>query len=297
MTEPKRDRLLIPDNKIIVVLDTAPVRGLAYATETPPWVDTFTRMAQQNYSFSLADGALSELLAQRQRNALSPADCQRVLERLQSFLNLQVPVLLGKKDLLGMLQVNEEPWSEDECRAVSLTGWKLLMRCAHPNDQQPSPEWALEEEREDWKGLFAGWQKILDNINVEDPADPIDVNELTPMLLDGMERGQDKWNSLVPPMSVRMHLQNRYHWRQFVRMQQKKGAYNPNSPKKRNDGIDADLYRYLVLPALIITEDNGFLTKLADIQSFQKSWLYTPQQLADEWIQGNEPAPNWPERT
>ena len=53
------------------------MRGLAYVTETPPWVDTFARMAQQNYSFSLADGALSELLAQRQRNALSPADCQK----------------------------------------------------------------------------------------------------------------------------------------------------------------------------------------------------------------------------
>lgn len=297
MTEQKLERLLVPDDQIIVVLDTAPVRDLAYATETPHWVDTFARMAEQGYSFSIADGALAELLAQRQRNALSAADCQSIVDRLKRFLNLKLPVLLGKKDLSGMLQINDEPWDANECRDLSLHGWKLLTRCANPDDQQASPAWALEEERDDWKGLFAGWQKIVDAINAEDPTDPIDVSTLTSGVLEGMERSQDKWNSLVPPMSVRMHLQNRYYWRQFVRTQKKKDAYNPDSSKKRNDGIDADLYRYLLLPALVVTRDNGFFSKkLSDIESFQKGWFYSAQQLADEWIRGIGPAPTWPER-
>jgi hypothetical protein len=82
MTEPKRDSLLIPDNQIIVVMDTAPVRGLANTEEAPPWVDTFPLMAKQNYSFAIADGAFAELVAQRQRNALSPAESGRILARL-----------------------------------------------------------------------------------------------------------------------------------------------------------------------------------------------------------------------
>jgi hypothetical protein len=78
-------------------------------------------------------------------------------------------------------------------------------------------------------------------------------------------------------------------------MQKEKEPYDPESPKKRNDGIDADLYRYLLLPALIVTQDKAFFGGLSDIQSFQKGWFYTPQLLADEWLNGNQRAPTWPE--
>ena len=57
-------RKLIPDELTIVVLDTCTVRGLAYAEATPGWVSTFAAMTENGYSFSLADGALTELLAQ-----------------------------------------------------------------------------------------------------------------------------------------------------------------------------------------------------------------------------------------
>lgn len=287
--------LLIPEDQVIVVLDTAPARGLAYSEETPPWVETYAQMAEQGYSFSLADSTLAELLAQRCRGALSADECLRVLERLRRFLNPQLPVLLGKVDVGGMLGVNEVPWDEHESRSLSLHAWELLKRCADPEVQQESTERVLQEERDDWVGLFNGWQQILDTINAEDPEDPIDVEILTTDILKQMESSQDdKWRSLVPPMSVRNHLSNRYVWRQFVRKQKSKGAYNPTSPSKRNDGIDADLYRYLVLPALIVTEDGGFFGGLADINSFQKNWFFRPQMLADEWLQGKCPNPIWP---
>lgn len=294
MSQPKCERLLVPANQIIVVLDTAPVRGLAY-TEEPSWVETFSQMAAQGYSFSLADGTLTELLAQRCRNALTAEECRKILDRLERFLNPQLPILLGKKDLSGMLGINEEPWNEDECRALSMTGWKMLKRCADPMDQQTSPEWALQEERDDWIGLFSGWQQIIDEINAEDSSEePIDVEALSDQMIEVMERTQDKWNSLMPPMSLRMHLTNRYYWRQFVRKQKSKNPYDPTSAKKRNDGIDADLYRYLLLPALVVTEDKAFLSGLADIESFQKHWFFTPQMLADEWLKGRRPEPAWP---
>lgn len=294
MTAQNPERQLVPENKVIVVLDTAPVRELAYAEETPPWVGTFAQMAKEGYSFSLADGALTELLAQRNRNALSATDCRKILERLKCFLSPELPVMLGKRDLSGMLQINEEPWDARECLDLSKYALKLLKQCADPADQQLSPEWALQEERDDWVGLFDGWQQILDDVTAEDPSEPIDVTLLTSGMLDQMGRRQDEWSSLVPPMSVRNHLKNRYMWRQFVRKQKHKNAYDPTSSKKRNDGIDADLYLYLILPALIITTDSAFFGGLADIESFQKEWFFQAQELANEWLRGTRPAPTWP---
>ncbi|HEK1010717.1 TPA: hypothetical protein SMP92_004019 [Pseudomonas putida] len=88
-----------------------------------------------------------------------------------------------------------------------------------------------------------------------------------------------------------MHLEIRYHWRQFARMQKKKGAYNPLSHSKRNDGIDYDLFSYLKLPALLVTEDGGLTDKLFDIESFQKEWIFRPQKLADLWKANGNPRP------
>lgn len=294
MTLRNPERLLIPENKIIVVLDTAPVRELAYAEETPPWVETFSQMAKEGYSFSLADGALTELLAQRHRNALSATDCQKILERLERFISPELPVMLGKIDLSGMLQINEEPWDARECSDLSEYAFELLRECTNPDNYQSSPEWALQEEREDWISLFTGWQKILDEINEEDPSNPIDANLLTSGILEQMGSHQDEWSDLTPPMSTRNHLKNRYMWRQFVRKQKRKDAYDPTSSKKRNDGIDADLYLYLILPAFVVTTDSGFFGGLADIESFQKGWFFKAQDLANEWLRGTRPAPTWP---
>lgn len=294
MTEKKTDRLLVPENQVIVVLDTSSARDLAYSEQSPQWVDTFAKMSKQGYSFSLADGALAELLTQRRRDALTAEECYQICQRLERFLNPQLPVLLGKRDLMGMLQANKHPWSEDECRQLSLTGWSRLKRCAESGDEQQSPEWVLQEERDDWIEFFSGWQQIIDEIKAENPSIPLDLEAMSTGMLEGMASTQNTWSSLVPSMSVRLHLQSRYLCRQFIRMQKAEDAYNPMSKKKRNDGIDADLYRFLQLPALVVTEDRGFLSGLSDIDSFQKHWFFKAKTLAEKWEQGLKPAPTWP---
>ena len=294
MDERNNDRLLVPDDQIIVVLDTAPARNLAYLEKSPQWANTFAKMSKQGYSFSLVDGALTELLAQRSRGALTPEECRRISERLETFLNPQLPIMPGKRDLMGMLQMSEHPWDEDECRLLSLSGWEMLKHCAEFDYQQDSPEWVLQEERDDWIDFFNSWQKAVDEINAKDPSTPVDLEAMSTAMLRGMAKAQDSWASPPPSMSVRLHLQSRYLCRQFIRMQKPKDAYDPTSKKKRNDGIDADLYRYLPLPALIVTEDKGFLTGLSDIDSFQKHWFFKAESLAENWEQGHSPAPTWP---
>lgn len=294
MTDKKTNRLLVSENQTIVVLDTASARNLAYPDQLPQWVNTFSKMSQQGYSFSLADGTLAELLSQRHRGALTAEGCHRICHRLERFLNPELPVLLGKRDLKGMLQLNNHPWSEDECRQRSLFYWSRLKHYAEGGDEQQSPEWVLQEERDDWIEFFRRWQQLIDEINAENPSLPLDLEAISAEMLEGMARFQDTLSSLVPSMSVRLHLQSRYLCRQFIRMQKAEGAYNPTARKKRNDGIDADIYRFLQLPALVVTEDRGFLNGLDDIESFQKHWFFKAEALAEKWEQGQKPVPTWP---
>ncbi|WP_339493088.1 hypothetical protein [Pseudomonas sp. EA_15y_Pfl2_R67] len=95
-------------------------------------------------------------------------------------------------------------------------------------------------------------------------------------------------------VKMRSHLEVVYCWRQFSRMQKTKKGYDPNSPKKRNDGIDFHLYRFLKLPAFVVTEDTAFHGGLTDIKSFQAAWFFMPQDLADSWASGKAPTPVWP---
>ncbi|MNG13289.1 hypothetical protein D3C84_969600 [compost metagenome] len=94
-------------------------------------------------------------------------------------------------------------------------------------------------------------------------------------------------------MGARCDLQIRYLYRQWVRTRKSKRAYYPATHNNRNDGIDFDFYRFLMLPALVLTEDKGFLSRISDIPSSQKNWFMTPQELANSWQHGDRPWPTW----
>lgn len=98
-----------------------------------------------------------------------------------------------------------------------------------------------------------------------------------------------------PTMAMRLDLQMRYIWRQWVRTRQKKDGYDPTSEKRSNDGIDLDLYSYLMLPAFVVADDKGFHERLSDIKSDQRRWFWRPQELADAWERGERPRPIWAE--
>lgn len=91
-------RRLIPEDKIIVILDTSPVRNLAHS-EIPDWVRTFADMAEDGYSFSLAETTAAELLMQVRSGRIPEVDFHRMIGLLKTFLNLNAPVLPGQVDL------------------------------------------------------------------------------------------------------------------------------------------------------------------------------------------------------
>lgn len=295
MADPKR--LLVPDSQTIVILDTGPARHLSHSEEAKEWCATFALMAQDGYSFSLADGAAAELIEQRYRETggLTAEQCGDICALLETFLNPELPIMLGKVDIGGMLGLAKVPWSADQSRAHSLHFWSKLKKCAMPALKQQPLTRELQDEREDWIAMFDGWQRIFDKAQQEDPSERLNAEDLTEGMLQAMDAPGKRWGTLTPPMSLRNHLSNRYYWRQFVRKQQKRNAYNPRSKKKENDGIDADLLRYLPLPALIVTEDTAFLSGFQDIKSFQTAWIFRAKDLSDAWRAGNGPRPTWPE--
>ncbi|HDR9000093.1 TPA: hypothetical protein QDB01_006105 [Burkholderia vietnamiensis] len=78
-----------------------------------------------------------------------------------------------------------------------------------------------------------------------------------------------------------------------MRTRKTKEPYNPGSSNHLNDGIDFDLYRYLMLPAFVVSDDNGFHSKIADIKSPQRTWFKKPEELAAAWERGELSCPTW----
>lgn len=285
-------RQLIPDDRIIVILDTSPVRELAFTKTKPPWVQTFSEMSRDGYSFSLADTTAAELMNQVQAGATELDSHLQAMDWASTFLNAEIPVLPGKMDLEGMLGLNAD-WDSDVVRNLALEMWDLLGTPLEPVPMfRPSFEILLEEERCEWESYFVRMRKVSKRLrlDISEVKEAKAIDSLLPLVAQQWD--QDTESS--PPASIRRHLELRYRLRQFVRTERTKEPYNPAARKNRNDGIDVDLYTYFMLPALVVASDSGFYGSLQDIESFQKAWFMSPELLASEWSGGNRPQPSWP---
>ncbi|MFJ3368196.1 hypothetical protein [Pseudomonas sp. NPDC086251] len=322
-------RHIIPLEKCIVVLDTNVARKLGESTTWPDWLGTFCNMALSGeYTFALADGAFAELLNQITKpvGGMSDGCFSRMIQGLETFIDPDYPIILGKKDILGMLGINgKEPWCAVEVRQLSKDGWQKLCKVQlEPKVAQylSRVEKILQEEREEWAAHFQKFDNhfaleiaavkrritelqshsgvhalALSNLLREFQQKLLALNnlkELEGKVLEDALAALDADRKVAGvSMSARCDLQIRYLYRQWVRTRKSKRAYSPASHNNRNDGIDFDFYRFLMLPALVVTEDNGFLTRISDIPSAQKTWFMTPDELAARWEGGGRPRPTW----
>ncbi|WP_321936253.1 hypothetical protein [Paraburkholderia sp. J8-2] len=296
MTHSKRR--LIPDEQTIVVLDTSPVRDIGHHG-VPAWVATFADMAKDGYVFSLADGACAELLSAHARGtSITDDELRTIIDAVEPFLNPDIPVMLGKVDIMRMIGEADAPaeW-EAEVRGLSQRAWQTLKASVStPLDKRVSAAAELQEDRDDWIGAFAKFDAGYEQWVTEDPNRKhlFPLNPYEHPLLD-LQFASLATRSVQrhPDMAVRADLQLRYEWRQWVRSRQEKDGYNPSSKKKRNDGVDLDMYPYLMLPALMVAGESGFHSKIADIHSPQLIWIWEPQALADAWSGGERPRAAW----
>jgi hypothetical protein len=274
-------------DECLVVFDTGPIRNLAHTAEMPTWVTTCRQMKEDSYRFSLADNACAELINQRVTGSIGNRDFERLISCLEIFLDPIMPVMLGGKDVLTVIGAKPRDEHEPDASDVSRQSWIKLQR------SRPEPashaEIIIEEFRADWKSLFQRLDTLVENYRGVG-----ELNEHDHPLLDAVLASMSRAGSSSPPLSTRLDLSTRYVWRQFVRRRKPHGFYNINAKKKRNDGIDFTLYTYLALPALVVTTDRGLLEGIADIESFQTSWIYRIEDLVDMWLAGDRPQSTWP---
>ena len=274
------------EDRCRVVLDTGPVRDLAHITELPDWTNAFSRMMADGYCFSIADHACAELLNQRSKGAIDDIGFATIIDCLNAFLDSNMPVMLSGADILNAIGATRPDARLPSSSELSRLSWsKLCKQKIMPDSQFES---VLEEERTEWKILFQKTEELY-VAKGRPKLDEYKHSELNNLLLS-----MNAITTTTPPLSTRWDLRIRYFWRQFVRHKKEKGAYNTDAPKKRNDGIDFGLYSYLALPALAVAGESGFHEKIADIPSFQTSWIFRPEALAQSWSNGDHPKPRWP---
>ena len=288
-----KTRQLIPDDQVIVILDTSPVRDLAFAASPAPWVGTFTEMSKAGYTFCLSDSTAAELLNQVRTGRTPLQAHKQAINWVSAFLNPEVRVLPGHVDLEGMIGLHED-WDINETRFLAQVAWQKLLDPLKPDEAgRPSFKQLLEEERQEWMSDFKKLQHASRTYGLDVPKS--DPGAVSTFLLESLADRYDEASGIKPPPSIRRHLEFRYRIRQYLRTERKKEPYNPATKNNRNDGIDVYLYSYFMLPALVVANDGGFYEKLDDISSFQKAWFVRPEQLASDWLAGKHPQPEWPE--
>lgn len=314
-------REFIYRKKCVVVLDTSTARGLAYQKNAPQWVSIFSEMKKDGYLFSLGDAAFMELFVKNQSGAMNSEEVSVMRSHLSKFLCDEMPLLLGKVEIERMIGLSETSpnWDHDVIH-LSRAGWDAIGN--HETFKNPvAGENLLNEERSEWKRIFLAIEKATEKMinnqidhfyelfsaeytydqfktKIEKPLSEIfysTLNEYEHEALNHALEAMNSGNNIIPSLSIRRDLEVRYIWRQFVRSKKLEKPYNLNARKNVNDGIDFDFYRYLMLPALVVTEDTGFLSRIQDIPSYQTDWFFKAADLAEHWLQGKPHLPKWPE--
>lgn len=273
-------------NKQIVILDTSPVRNLAYAATIPRWARIFSKMKKEGYLFSLSECTFGELLNQKGKGSIKDREFRTLISRLKLFISMMLPIMPGEADILKLIGAEERNADFDkEIRILSKKAWKNLLM---PKESlRHAAKECLEEERQAWKDTLFILSRIHSNENHKS------LHELSDPCLNKYIESHDKGHEMFPPLSRRLDLRTRYLWRQYVRSKKTRDAYNVDSPKKVNDGIDFRIYTYLALPAFIVAEDGGFFGGIENIPSFQKEWIKKPDEIAEEWLNRTITLPKW----
>ncbi|AXF85620.1 hypothetical protein DTO96_101351 [Ephemeroptericola cinctiostellae] len=261
-----------------VVLDTCVVRELLPHSEMPSWVETFILMSKKGYSFSLADGTVLELIKQISTCQIRLEDLPKLFVTLELFLDMAEPVLPGKVDLQGRIGALRKGhnWTLEESLQTGLRYWEMLKNpVLEYNITAPQ---IIDDEIDSYREMFN-----------KTAAQSLQTDES--VLIQAFNVLDRQCPDLIPPLSTRMELQIKYFYNKFKSSSLQQKGYNPLSNKNSNDAVDFDLFRYLSLPAFVITFEKKYLNLSGFIDSIQTRWLMKPNDLCLRWEKNVEPFP------
>ena len=292
-------RPIIPEDDVIVSLDTNVVRHAYETGREHDWVNDFAEMAKNGYHFCLTDIAAVELMNGLVSGAIPLDEWQCSVRSVQKFMSPILPVLPGKMQLFQMCGTYRNPLREKEAgvfndndeMAYSCAIWTLLksavsakylskikVRVGNRGSCKyicfPTPDRCdkeLDVEKNKWRENMAAVCGSDEN---------------------GIEIDHEV--SSTPPMSQRLDMAIKYFKWYNQQCHDTETPRNPMAKKRRNDGLDYSLVFALALPSLLCTSD-GFIKDLhGRDDSFQKNWCYTPTELATAWRNDQVVKPEWP---
>ena len=113
-------------------------------------------------------------------------------------------------------------------------------------------------------------------------------------IIKDIQEEMNKWAIGFPPLRVRADILIKFLVEMIAHRTQSESSYNPESHAKKNDGIDLLLTFSFILPAILCTADEKFAAKLKRLVSHQVNWIYTPNQLAEDWEHKTVANLQWP---
>ena len=283
-----------------VALDTGIFRELCHTESEPEWFSTFVKMVKEEWSFHLTDVCFAEIIAARERSAITDAEGKKAVVLLEQILSEYFPRLPGNQTLFHLcgFRHKDDPdhdFDEDFEREYSIASWKGLKQLMASGEvfeevtftvkgkvykcpiKEGEAKKVLKEERKKWIDEMT--RKIEPDFDYEKCAQDIKCSFDQWAKTDGL------------PMSVRGDIIAHAMAELGRRIE---SGYNPGSRKRRNDGIDFHLNFSFLWPALLVTTDKKFKNLLRGLKSYQANWVFLPEELAEKWEQQALVEPTWP---
>lgn len=285
-----------------VAVDTCVIRDLGYAEPEPAWLRVFIRMKGSGFLFSLFDHTPAELTAQVLRGSLTIEVLGKALGRASSIVDKQLPVLPGGKSLLEYAGIVSGPTPALSHELLAQLVWGNLLaarsvkdltvpilttgrngRAIELNLDPQEVTMSLDESRQRW----------IDAIKRVDFMPPGEFQRRRKELLRDLGNELCLKSNTVPPLDVRLEFLLRHRVYIAIERNRPEGRrLNPESSKRRNDGIDFQMGLALALPALVCAEDS-YARTARQIGGSQASWVFSAQGMADAFSAGSLPAPSF----
>lgn len=318
----------------IVVLDTCVCRELRHEI-MPCWYNLFVEMKNAGIEFCLSDVSYAELLNQFMNNQILSEEWQRIMLRLSVIISSTFPILPGNGDLFRMLNIQDDnsnvlSFDFKYEKLYSQGCFYLMCNCKNANDLENTAfriqlsqnetqrftcltskfNSAIQDARNYWESfvkhhslMFRNSRNHFDNNKTVTTDDikkayrrhsnefqQLEMKSITAPMLDSV----DKAFTSVPRFSIRADLVIQYLALILTRASKEKEPYNPCSLHHINDGLDLSILHTLIIPCRICTIDRMKGPK--SINSFQRDWIVTPEELERLWNEGKLKKLAWPSR-
>jgi hypothetical protein len=292
---------LTKDGEIHVACDTGIFWDVLH--KNAPWLEDFKAMAKSGVIFSFADHALAEIIKQLEEGRFTEAQYVQAMTAFQDFISPEIPLIPGKRRLAQWCQSDPDLVELENHLRHLRACWSLMTRSKTLKEFEDGVEYELQ-----------GGEKKKASFNPGQPAQRLEEertkwrNRLTTVSSDWNKRPiaerlkslasdlDSETTACAPSLTSRLDAALRHEDRIVGLRSLEKTPYNPFSVIRENDGIDFNMTYVFLKRIFLCTLDGKYRKVIEDLDSYQSTWIFSPQALVDTWKSGKLTLPKWPDQ-